>query len=123
MIDGGIDEGADEWRGRVRRGLELRLEECRDEERVARKLRDAHVAMVVFADELQARALQRRTILGVDAIAAVVPLDDAPSPIDGGGAARRIEKDWRCLADERAGERRDHWPYGCRIGFRVIGVR
>src|SRR4051812_15836868 len=115
MIDGGVDEGADEWRGRVRRGLELRLEERRDEERMALKLRDACVAMVVFADELQPGALERRTILGVDAIAAVIPLDDAPSPIDRGGAARRIEKYWRRLADERAGERRDHRRFGCRI--------
>src|SRR5690242_4436934 len=121
-MDGGVDECPDKRRRGVRCRLELWLEERRDEERMARKLHDARVAAVILADEPETGALQRGAVLGVDAIAAVITLDDAPATVDGRGTTGRIEKDWRGPADERTRERRDHRRSRFRVRFRVVGI-
>ena len=118
----GVNEGAHERSRSAGRRLQLRLEQRRDEEGMARQLHHARVAAIVLADDVQSGVLDRVPELRIETVIAVIPLDDAPATVNRRRATGRIEKHGSRFTDERAAERRDDRCGRVGIRFGVIGV-
>jgi hypothetical protein len=100
-----LQETRDERMRAVGRRAHLRHEQRRHVERVLGQLEHAVVAVLVDAGDAQPAVDERLAVLGVDAEAAVVALDDLGRAVQVRGARAGCQRDRQRLAGRRAGQR------------------
>jgi hypothetical protein len=123
--DGGTDRGGkspQEGMRMAETGAQLRHEERREEERMIREFDDANLTVVVEARRLEAGALERRKILGVQPVTAAIGLDHRRGPVERGGPAVRHDGDRLVQAHQGAGQLGDDKPVGAGADLAVVGI-
>src|SRR5256714_13606559 len=86
------------------------------------KFDDACLPLVILANDAQPSTFKLAAVRRIQTVVAMILLNDTPAAVDRGRAAGRLEKDWCCLTDQRATERRDYRRRSVRIRLGMASI-